>query len=323
MRFEERWGVSLDQAALELDEQLQAVDNGRVQCCIGLLASFYFHDGHTVEVRERVADVFARYREAVGDALVWGGNPKNGRPTKVRNTELWNLKSWIAKLGPDDSFDPAFHGAEHKDDASPYRFSSLSRTRRPGQLSSLTFSLPLSWPATTARASYLQLIVDTCRILQPEHGYAGLGIVTHLTEGGVGGAMRYAVPLAARFRGLEFDFAYSHTRDLAKANAIKGVNWLTVLADSWAERVGGKQHLAKELGPDIPIHDYPGGIIIQAGPHPRFGDVQRAEPMLEYEAVAKVLKPIRTTTLDSLAPHHGFGKERTAEWLARFDKEPT
>jgi hypothetical protein len=309
-------------ATLELDEQLQADDNGRVQCCIGLVASFYFLDGHTVEVRERIADVFSRYREAVSDALVWGGHPKNGRPTKIKNSEILDLKSWIKRLSRADDFGPAFHGGIHKDDASPYTFTSLSRTWRPGELSSLTFTLPLSWPADKAQGSYLGLILDACKLLEPEHGYAGLGLIPHVTDGGLGEGMPYAVPLAARFRGLEFDFAASHTNDLTKANAIKGVNWLTVLADSWAERVGGERHLAEQLGPEIPIHVYPGGIIILAGAHPRFGDVQRAEPMLEYEAVAKVLKPIRTAMLDSLAPHHGFGKERTAEWLARFDKEP-
>lgn len=319
MSFEEKWGMSLERAATALDEQLRVVENGRVKLCIGLSASFYVANGHESQTRHRIADVFDHYRSAVGDALVWGGDPKTGRPKRTKDSPMLDSHSWIGRLGPHDDYQPVFHGGPHKDDASPYMFSVLARSGQLGVLSSTTFALPMQWAVDKEQGAYLRLILDTCALLHPQHGYAGLGIVLHVAEYGDGPIMEHAVALASRFRGLELDFAFRHSRDLTRAEATKGVNWLTILSDGWIDKLGGRAAVEDDLGPDIPIHPYDGGVVIQAGSHPRFGDVNRAEPMQEYEQVARVLKPIRAEEIQALAPRHGFDRARTAQWLNRFD----
>lgn len=48
-------------------------------------------------------------------------------------------------------------------------------------------------------------------------------------------------------------------------------------------RLGGEQALREQLGEDdILLHRWDDGVIIQAGAHPLFGDVNRNEPMPLY-----------------------------------------
>jgi hypothetical protein len=38
-----------------------------------------------------------------------------------------------------------------------------------------------------------------------------------------------------------------------------------------------------------------------------------------YRQVAKALKPIRATSVRGISDAYGFNRERSDEWLARFD----
>jgi hypothetical protein len=319
MSFEQTWAVRLEEAAAGLDADLRIVDGGRVRCAVGLWAAFYFHDGHTRQVRERIVQVWESYRDAVGDVLVWGGDPKSGRAKKVQGSPILDVRSWMPRLSSQDDFEPAFHGGASKDEASSYQFSALAQTSLAGDLSAVCFAVPLSWAAPRPQGAYLSLVTQAASMLHAVHGYAGLGIALSLLEHGKGDDMSYAVPLAKRFRGLELDFPGLQTDFLREG--IKGINWLTVLADAWVAKLGGLEALRAALGAENPVHEYPGGVVIQAGPHPLLGDLNRAEPMPNYEKVAAVLKPIRVSDMDALAPWHGLDRTQTADWLARFDKE--
>jgi hypothetical protein len=319
MEFEKVWNISLERAATQLDEELSVVRSGHVQCCVGLSASFYVRDGHTPEVREHMAEVFDLYRDAVGDVIIWGGDPKTSKAKLVKNTSIMDIHSWMHRIGPEEDFQPAFSGGLKKDDASPYHFSALGITYDPGDLSALTFSVPLSWCATREQGAYLKLLLRAASILKPVHGYAGLAVVLSPMESGRGSDMEPAVALVKRFRGLDLDFAALQSGGLKEK--IKGVNWLTMVEDAFVGQLGGPVALAAALGPSAPMHSYQGGVVIQAGPHPRFGDGNRGELMDDYERVAGVLKPIRTSTLRALSTMYGLDADQTARWLARFDKE--
>lgn len=123
-----------------------------------------------------------------------------------------------------------------------------------------------------------------------------------------------AYGLARRFPGLELDDPLVHVLYLREG--IKGNNWLTVLADSWVKSLGGLELLTKKLGEGFTLHPYPGGVMIQTGPHPQLGDVNRQLEPVGYRQLAQVLRPIRVRS------HGGFlglDQERSLAWLARFD----
>jgi hypothetical protein len=324
--FEEQYGVSFENAAHGLDEELKAKnEQGEVVACVGLFVTLYFAQGYTQETRLRVVELFERYRKEVGDQLTWGADPKSGKARKLQGAKaqtILDVRAWLPRLRESDYFEPAFQGGSGSADASATYFLAMARPARNEEerteLSFASFGLPFSWAAGKPAGSFLQLVLDACKIMRPAHGQAGLGIALPLT--GSSSFLRPAVALAARFRGLELESPSDHSRELAKANAIKSINWLSVLSDQWLDKLGGLAALSATLGADIPIHRFEGGAIIQAGASARFGDVQRAEEMPAYLKVARALKPIRVERLYPLAKYQGFDEERTAKWLARFDE---
>jgi hypothetical protein len=303
----------------ELDDKMQTVQNGNVLCAVGLVADFYFLNGADAAVRERITRAFQLYRSAVGDKLVWGADPKTGTPKKLAGTDIANLASWVPQLPPDEALDAMFHGGKKKNDASAYSAQIVARSLYPTYLSHLQFTLPLAWVAEHEAAAFTRLVLDVCNILEPSSGYAGLAAIPHVNVSTNSAGMKAALGYISRFSGLELDIPWSHGIYMRNENAIKGINWLTVLDASWVEKLGGQEKLRAELGAEIVIHGYSKGIVIQAGPQPRYGDVHRQEPMDAYREVAKALLPIRCKSISGFAAALGFDTARTDEWLRRFD----
>ncbi|MCP3876086.1 MAG: DUF3396 domain-containing protein, partial [Desulfobacteraceae bacterium] len=101
----------------------------------------------------------------------------------------------------------------------------------------------------------------------------------------------------------------------------KGVNWLTILCDDLIDQLGGRINLQETLGEEFPFFDYKGGTLIQAGPYPEIGDINRKNIPIHYKKLAKVLKPIRVNYNDSYlqAPDPNDNKAVTKKWFNRFD----
>jgi hypothetical protein len=317
--FEQQWGVTLVQATEGLDEQLRVVEDGRVVCCVGLLATFYFLTKGKPDVRERAVRAYEAYHSAIGDKLVWGADPKNHRPRKVTGTQIADIRSWAHRVGPDEDLEFVFHGGKEKNDASAYSTIAVVHPTTYDKLSRLTCCVPLAWIAENSLGAFVKLVLDVCGILRPEHGYAGFGAIPHVNDSGSSTSMRFVIPFARRFSGLEVDFPGSHAYFLVRRPAIKGVNWLTLLGQGWVDKLGGEEALVRELGVGPRVHHFDGGIVIQAGPGPRLGDKNMNEPMDAYRQVAKALKPIRIDSMGALSSAYGFNEERTTEWLHRFD----
>lgn len=305
----------LREAGLVLDEKFRVIDAGRIQCCVGLLATFYFLDGNTPEVRETVAKALDRYSGAAGDKLVWGADPFTGTPKRIAGTDIANPRSWMNRIGPKEDMEIVLHGAKDKRDASPYTVEALVHARLPTDLSYFSFALPFEWLSSQPVRSFVQLVLDMCEILAPRHGYAGLGVVPHVDLSRDSAEFAPILALASRFSGLEVDLPWSHVLYLEQEDRIKGVNWITILGDSMVERLGGLDALRAALGPGIDVHPFKQGIAIQAGPRPLFGDVNRQEPMPLHRRVAQVLKPIRIESVRALSTP--FGSIATARRVAR------
>jgi hypothetical protein len=323
MSFEQDWGIDLVSATEGLDQKLCVVDGGRIICCVGFQATFYFY-GEGEEQRERLISAYERYISAVGaDKLVWGEDPKRGGLRKLDGTDVGDVRAWSSRIALRKDFSFLYHGGVGIKDASAYTARALiGEPRRTPRLHYFSFSLPLAWVAAHAPGAVVELVVSVSSILRPEHGYAGLAVIPWVMEREQSAPMATVAAFVKRFRGLDLDFPYAQKNHLSYQKTIKGINWLTVLGDAMVERLQGQASLAAALGPDIPIHAYPGGMVIEAGPKPQFGDVNRAERMPYYQRVSLALKPIRTTNISQLLPLYGFHNAETAEWLARFDEEP-
>ena len=320
MAFKDDWGVEQAEALAALDAELRVVASGKVMCSLAFVATFYVRRIDKPDVRERLVKAFELFRAQIGEKFVWAADPKTNRPKKVAGTALVDVRSWMNKIGPSDDFSFVFHGGQTKDDADPYQAIAFVNPYDPESLSFLTISVPLSWVVERSFAGFAELVKEMTTIIEPTHGYAGWGIVTHVTHAGTVPAMNYVAAFAQRFRGLEVDLPVDHSLNLRKKKAIKGINWLTILGTPWVDQLGGIETLKAKFGEGIGVRSYDQGVIIQAGSRPLLGDVNVGEKMEPYHRVALALKPIRVDSLSAFSlDFYGFGPEQTAKWLARFD----
>lgn len=316
MTFKEQWGIDTLEALEALDNELRVVEDGRVVCCVGFLATFYVRPEERPDVRERLVTAYERYLKDIDGSLVWGADPKTHTPKRLAGTTISNVRASLSRLRPSDDFEFAFHGGANKDDASPYMARALAVSDRP-HLSHASFCWPLSWVADRSVAVWAKTIADLAELIGPSHGYAGWGAITHVYRGPAA-AWRCMKMFANRFHGLEADRPMDHAILLRRMDRIKGVNWLTILGTPFVQQLGGEQYLRAELGAQIGLKPFSDGVIIQAGPRPLLGDVNKGEHMDAYAQVARVLKPIRAASVGAI-DFFEFNQQQTTEWLHRFD----
>lgn len=117
------------------------------------------------------------------------------------------------------------------------------------------------------------------------------------------------------------DLEHNWRPQLGGAPAIKGVGWLTILGTDLVEALGGRQSLRDALDDAVVIHAAQHGIVLQAGPTPEVGDVNRGERLPLYRdvfgAVGHLVQPL---VADGMPFDMGRDddEERTEAWLTRF-----
>jgi hypothetical protein len=126
-----------------------------------------------------------------------------------------------------------------------------------------------------------------------------------------------------RFPGFDFQNGVRFSLQARSIhNRIKSVNWLTILCDALVDELGGLDPMRSALEPVCKVHEYPGGVVIQAGEFPQVGDTYRNDVPGAYRLVARYTKPIRFESYRSglfRVPHNLDKGEETQAWLRRFD----
>lgn len=123
--------------------------------------------------------------------------------------------------------------------------------------------------------------------------------------------------LSRRYPGIDIpDMGGTH---YAIPTGLKRVNWLTFLGAMRVERFGGTDVLREALSDEIVVHDLPTGVMIQAGPAPGTGDVNRDQGLDAYHEVGRLLAPLRSPDHPPFIPSGEDDEEATEEWLGWFD----
>ncbi|MBN9359035.1 MAG: DUF3396 domain-containing protein [Herbaspirillum huttiense] len=205
------------------------------------------------------------------------------------------------------------------DNVNPYRSDVLVRRAEENDLSFVNAHFQIC--NDQGEPNFEVLLAATlrwCAICQPLHGSAGFVFIFENDQ-----ESEYTQQLFKRFPGFDFQDTGSFSfeaRDVR--NRIKCVNWLTVLCDALVEELGGRDKMHTTLEPVCKAHDYPGGVVIQAGAFPQIGDTWRDEVPEAYRLVARYTKSIRFETYRSglfRVPQGLDKKEETLAWIRRFD----
>jgi len=287
---------------------------GRVLCCVVLLVTLYIEEGDRPEVRRGIVEAYERYTREAGSPLIWGADPMTSEPVALATSAVGDVRHWPPEIFDRFDLQMMFTGGECVDSASPYSFVAVSRCREEGELSYVSFTLPVDWQQTQARDAFPQLVLQMAELVEATHGYAGFGVVPHV----LGFDAESVGPLfdvARRLPGLDLDVPSQHVEYLYTRNRLKDVNWLTIVGKRWIDAVGGEGELRKRLGETVGWRPYSGGAVLQAGSWPFMDSRAR----VAYGPVARALRAIRFEDPILLTTEGGFTQTEALQWLQRFD----
>ncbi len=291
-----------------------------LKLCLHILLFFREKEEHNPK-REVFLNMLDEHCALTGDKYRWTVNPRTGKPKRLKNGIVSYIqpRDWLLDQGRRKSWILLYHGGEKKCDASDIEIVAdlpVNGSVRPG------FIL-LQFPVDQFDGQAVglpELAVKWCAALKPEHGYAGLRLAQSHCYADYEGS-RYTLQFSRRFLGLDVGSPFSHKWALGQS--IKGADWLTILSDDFVRKLGGPEAVRQGMG-DLPVLPYAGGLILQAGPLPLVGDVEKHQDMSAYKRVARIVEPVRCK--DHRGPNMTkptfFSEEEYRTWLARFSPQP-
>ena len=303
--------------------------SSRVAVRLGLVCSLYLNDPANLQVRQRLAQCGDEYQALFGEHLTFYLNPDGEGRMQPYPSQKISLVDYVSQHpSVEQAFAPSFTGGRHPDDAASHSleiFAASTNWHKPTlPAAHFAATIPFGWLKDKDEQRALQKLVHGwCQILTPFHGYAGVGLIQAVDMMEKIRTCRQAYPIAKRFPGLEIDnpsIVAMHIGD-----GIKGVNWLTAFGEDHLNRLGGKDAVREQLDDNFRLYDYPEGVLIQAGPVPQFGDINRQHVPRYYRQLSQIVKPLRMR----FPQKHSFirpgnGEDSTTvsnAWLARFDTD--
>ncbi len=290
----------------------------------GLVGCYYIDQGYLPEKRQAIGQVLALYDKYWGDKLKFGfldGNPNQLHPyQKISIDKKQDLINNYAL----DVLNFYWSNVDNLEFVPEYFIETFSEPewyeKVHQEISYVQLYLPISELKEFGVEQLITLNQQISEILQPMHGFFGLGI-QHSHEYYDYQYLEYE--LAHQFLGLDISNVES---DLRFRGGFKCINWLTILSDQLITDKLGSLEALKERNSDNEIRFYPyaGGVVVRAGEVPELGDVASNPYPKHYVNVNALLKPARAPELGSL----GFGSingeirfnDRTSkEWQSRFD----
>ena len=290
----------------------------------GLVGCYYLDQGYLPEKRQAIGQVLALYDKYWGDKLKFGffdGNPNQLHPYQKfsidKKQELINNYAF-------ETLNFYWSNVDNLEFVPEYFIETFSKPewyeKLHQDITYVQLYLPISELKEFGVEQLIALNQQISEILQPMHGFFGLGI-QHSHEYYDYQYLEYE--LAHQFLGLDIsnDEDDEHLRE-----GFKCINWLTILSDQLITDKLGSLEALKERNSDNQIRFYPyaGGVVVRAGEVPELGDVARNPYPKHYVNVNALLKPARAPEIASL----GFGSingeirfnNRTSkEWQCRFD----
>ncbi|HEX2091074.1 MAG TPA: type VI immunity family protein [Longimicrobiaceae bacterium] len=323
----------------DLDRLAVTAERGERTAVVGRIVfgmSFFLRDPHTPAARARVVAAAEHLLSVVPyHHYLWWLLHGRGRPQSLRRGEPpapgeilrrseeadlpFGLKLWDSE--PHDATAPR-HYLEF------FCMGGSEEDRYIAPMGSLQLYVPLPWVESRVPGTVRDLFVRLADTLQPFHGTGGLALSSPVTREWQQSAGPNLYAVLHRFPGLETGYAWEMAGALEER--MGSVNWLTAVHHDLLALVGGAGALRGALDPDtFPVHDYGGGLVIQAGPAPQLGDREAGVGIPFYDTVAGLLKPARVEFEGYVVNHavrppgSEFDDDVMArgqtEYLARFD----
>lgn len=316
LNYIEKW---LTEASVKYKDGSPAVN-------LGLIITVFFKDGHTLEVRRKMAECADRFYTEFKTHL---------KKTQVKKWHRITEKNYQQKrmelinLTEEQIFCWHLTGAKELYLAPDYDLfmmnQRISNNETDRTVIKLTF--PLSFIKEPGGLDcYQQWILWLCNTFCVENGYAGLSFALPVGFLESHDIFPWEYAKAKRFPGIMVD-SYAHFEGDYAACEIKSACWYTILGRPWIDKLGGEHYLQQKIAkePDIKLLPYNSGIILKAGTlPPHLGEVNSEELPTLLVKINWIIKSIRKNKVRSLhlyAPkkYSQFDEETSMVWFARFD----
>lgn len=295
---------------------------------VGLVCILYFRNGHLPEIQTAACECLREYARIVGTEIR-SYTDENDRFVSVKKKGLVLLDEKkvrdLQKGGKLAAYYGLYSSVTRKECALiPHRFMLdlwllLQTPTNPyfsldTQISYFYVSFaPSLFLLDEPPISFADLVLRWCERLRPVSGHAGWGITRPVDRVQSHLVRRFITPYLRRFPGLTmpdtcFPLFQEHIAD---------INWLTMINEELAARIGGPQRL-RALGEDFPVAEYPGGYVVQAGPRPEIGDRDNGDLPRFYGKVQDLLRPLYPTL-----PGSGYPTDFALPPNAPADYAPT
>jgi Type VI immunity for VRR-NUC len=170
-------------------------------------------------------------------------------------------------------------------------------------------------------ADFVALARELTQKLAFSSGYAGFSFNRAEESDLESTGREQSAALSHRWQGIDVESL--STTLYAIRQGLKSAGWLTLVGRKLVDTLGGAEALARALPGEVTMHTLPFGVLIQAGPRPQLGDVNRREDLPLYRAVGRVLAPVRSPAHPPFlykSAAEGEDDGWTEKWLARFDR---
>ena len=290
----------------------------------GLVGCYYLDQGYLPEKRQAIGQVLALYDKYWGDKLKFGFFDGNSNQLHPYQQFSIDKKQDLINNYALDVLNFYWSNVDNLEFVPEYLIKTFSEPEWYEKLypdvTYVQLYLPISELKEFGVEQLIALNQQISEILQPMHGFFGLGI-QHSHEYYDYQYLEYE--LAHQFLGLDISNVEGdeHLRE-----GFKCINWLTILSDQLiADKLGCLEEL-KEHNSDNQIRFYPysGGVVVRAGEVPELGDVASNPYPKHYVNVNALLKPARALEilslgLGSINGEIRFNKRTSKEWQCRFD----
>ncbi|MGV8917357.1 MAG: type VI immunity family protein [Pseudomonas sp.] len=289
---------------------------------LGLITTLYFRNGHTEDVKWRIAECFSRFRRTFKHELNWQFYRK---PLRLNDANFGYRRTLVRTSGPEEQLTWEISSGNVQQVAE-HRMFLMNAHENLADIDCSCLKMVLPWSILLSPGGprrYEDWLTYLCDKLNADHGFGGLGCIL---PNDCQKHFPLEQKLAQRYVGLMVD-PMPQIESLRLFNHIKGASWFTVLGQRFVKRLGGNDAVRGQLSGcrDVVFRTYDDGLIIRAGTLPVLGgDAQ--ENMAAYVEVNRVIKPIRVQS-GCLHPYQavgggGFCEVSSALWYARFDEKP-
>jgi len=275
-----------------------------------------FWSGSVFEQGNGIIKFYEQCLDVLGGSFVYFRTETMTRSRPLKKDTLGLLPFWLSGTNSRRDVYMLFLESGSAPDEPSDRAFALNATPGKGYV---RLMLPTTF-ISESLSPYLDLARSLVRTVLYDFGHGGFAINWNHLGNNKRRVLRVMNSLANRYPGLDMSHPFC-TKYIA-SRGIKCVNWLTFLNADYRDRLGGLHALKKTFDKNVVIYDANNnGVMIQAGPSPAIGDVNRQNNLPIYHQVGKELASIRCREHPPIFGPGGFAdKEVTEKWLSRFDE---